>query len=64
MQLEPLAKWCKADYVDKRVEKIVGKENKLIFEDGSELEYGVLVLNVGSRTRGSNDIKGVSEFAL
>jgi NADH dehydrogenase FAD-containing subunit len=64
VQLEPLAKWCSAEYVEKRVAKIVGNENKLILEDGSELPYDVLAVNVGSRTRGANQTKGVWDFSL
>ena len=64
IQLKPLAKWCKADYIEKRVEKVIGNENKLIFEDGSELPYDVLCLNVGSVTRDSNKIPGIWEHSL
>lgn len=43
-------------------------ENKVIMEDGEILEYDVLCLNVGSRTRGAEDnksmIKGVKEYSL
>jgi len=56
VQLKPLAKWCNADYIEKTVSKINGKENKIILEDGSEISYDLLAVNVGSRTRGSSTV--------
>lgn len=50
--------------MQKRVSRIVGEENKLILEDGSELEYDVLALNVGSKTKDTNNVKGVWEHSL
>lgn len=44
--------------------KVVGSENKLILEDGSEVAYDVLALNVGSKTKDSNNVKGVWEHSL
>lgn len=64
VHLEPLADWCGADYVEKRVEKIDGNANKLYFEGGGEMDYDVLGVNVGSRTRGANDVKGVWDYSL
>ena len=64
MDLEPLAKWCRADYVEKRVKKIVGSQNMIELEDGSKMEYDVLVVNVGSKTRGTEEVKGVYEHSL
>ena len=57
--MEPLANWCNADYIQKCVKRIVGNENRLELSDGSSLEYDVLALNVGSKTRGTNQIPGV-----
>ena len=64
IDLEPLAKWCRAEYVEKRVAKIVGKESKILLEDGSEIQYDVLVVNVGSKTRGTEEVPGVLENSL
>jgi NADH dehydrogenase FAD-containing subunit len=64
VQLEPLAKWCKADYIEQRVEKIIANENKILLKDGSYVDYDVLVVNVGSRTQGSYSIPGVWENSL
>lgn len=44
--------------------KVVGNQNKLILEDGSELPYDVLCLNVGSVTRDANNVPGIWEHAL
>ena len=54
IQLEPLAKWCKAEYIEKRVARICGDGNKVELEDGTSVEYDLLCVNVGSRTRGSH----------
>jgi len=55
IHLKPLAKWCNAEYVEKRVTKIIGNENRIALEDGSKIDYDLLVVNVGSRTRGSTN---------
>ena len=39
-------------------------ENKLLLEDGTEVEYDVLGLNVGSKTRGAKTVEGVWEHSL
>ena len=65
--LEPLAKWCKADYIEKRLEKVVANENKIILDDGQVVEYDILALNLGSRTRGTTGehaTTGVWEHSL
>ena len=64
IQLEPLAVWCQAQFVNKRVEKVQGSESKLWLEDGSVIDYDVLVLNVGSKTKDTINVKGVWEHAL
>jgi NADH dehydrogenase FAD-containing subunit len=64
IMMEPLAKWCHADFIQKRVKEVKASENKLIMEDDSEVEYDVLALNVGSRTRGSTTVPGVWENSL
>lgn len=56
-----MARWCNADFVGKRVAEIRGAENRLVLEDGQTIDYDVLAVNVGSRTRGANDVKGVKE---
>jgi len=65
--MAPLAKWCNANYVEQRITKVVGDENRIILEDGSSIDYDVLVLNVGSKTRGTTGeqvVAGVWENSL
>jgi NADH dehydrogenase FAD-containing subunit len=62
--LEPLAYWCKADYIEKKVQMIDAQKNKLVLEDQSEVNYDALAVNVGSRTRGARDVKGVEKHSL
>ena len=64
MHLEPLAKWCRADYIESRVHKIDADKNTLELENGQNVEYDLLALNVGSRTRGANEVKGVLNHSL
>ena len=64
MHLEPVAHCCKADYIEKRVQLIDAKNNSIVFEDGSNVSYDALGINVGSRTRGANEVKGVWEHSL
>jgi len=64
VHLEPLAKWCKADWVKGKVVKIEGNANKIHLENGETLDYDVLAINVGSKTRDTNQVKGVWDHAL
>jgi NADH dehydrogenase FAD-containing subunit len=67
VHMAPLAKWCHADYVEQRITKVVGNENRIVLEDGSSINYDVLVLNVGSKTRGTTGehaVGGVWENSL
>lgn len=42
----------------------MGKENKVYLQDGSVVDYDVLVINVGSKTRDSQNVEGVEEYGL
>ena len=64
VHLNPLAQWCGATYIEQRVARISGAENKLYLENGETLEYDVLAVNVGSKTKDSGNVKGVWEHAL
>ena len=44
--------------------KIVGNENKLILENGDTVEYDLLAVNVGSKTKDTGGVKGVWEHGL
>ena len=64
VELAPLAKWCKAEYIDARVEKIEASANKVHCANGKVVEYDALAVNVGSKTKDTGNIKGVWENAL
>jgi NADH dehydrogenase FAD-containing subunit len=64
VHLEPLADWCEADYVEKRVERIDAKNNRLHFEGGGDIAYDVLGINVGSKTRGASQVEGALQHSL
>ena len=53
IEMAPLAKWCGAEYIEKRVKRVLANENRLEMEDGTFVDYDVLALNVGSKTRGA-----------
>lgn len=63
VQCPPLGEWCKANFIEKRVQSIKGNENTLHFEDGSKLEYDILAVNVGSKTF-EGGVKGIWEHAM
>ena len=62
--MKPLAEWCRAEFIQKKVKRIVANENRIDFEDGTYIAYDVLALNIGSRTKGTYTIKGVWEHSL
>jgi NADH dehydrogenase FAD-containing subunit len=64
VELAPLAKWCGAAFIQNRVKEVKANTNTLLFEDGSTLQYDVLALNVGSKTRGAQSVEGVWEHSL
>ena len=67
VDLDPLAKWCNANYIEKRVIKIVANENKIILSDNSVVDYDILALNLGSKTKGTtgkHTVEGVWEYSL
>ena len=59
LKLEPLAHWCNAEYVQKRVKTVDAAKNTIHMVDGSSLDYDVAVFNVGSKTRGTFSVQGV-----
>jgi NADH dehydrogenase FAD-containing subunit len=64
VHLEPLAKWCKAAWIQQRVVRIEGNANKIHFENGESIDYDVLAINVGSKTKDTGNVKGVWEHSL
>ena len=62
--MKPLAAWCKADYIEKEVTRVQGDQNRIHLEDGTTIDYDLLVLNVGSRSRGSHSVPGIWDHSL
>ena len=56
--------WSGAEYVEKKVDHIKANDNKIHCEDGTVIPYDVLVINVGSRTRGAEKVIGVWENSM
>ena len=48
----------------KRVTRVEGNKNLVHLEDGTTVEYDVLALDVGSRTRGTYTMPGVQDKSL
>jgi selenide,water dikinase len=64
VEMEPVCKFVGARFVEQRVKRINATENKLELENGDSVEYDILAVNVGSRTKGGYDIPGVYEHSL
>lgn len=64
VELKPVAEWCKATFIEKRVVKIMADDNKIECDDGEVVEYDVLAINVGSKTKKTFDTPGVLEYSL
>mgnify|MGYP001580299268 CR=1 FL=1 len=44
--------------------QIIANENKIVLDDGTTMNYDVLAVNVGSRTKGASSLPGVWEHSL
>ena len=64
IELEPLAIWSGANFIESRVKSISGNDNLIELENGNKEHYDVLVVNIGSKTKDTLDTKGVWEHAL
>lgn len=62
--LDPLSKWCKAEFIDSKVTKIEASQNKISLTDGRIVEYDALAVNIGSRTKNAGQVTGVWDFSL
>lgn len=62
--LEPLAYSCNCEFILATVTRIDPTEQVVYLEDGREISYDVLSINVGSRTLGTGDVTGVPEYAI
>ena len=64
MDLRKLAYKCNAEFLRLRAVKIEPKFNMLILEDGTEVKYDILSVNIGSRTLGTQTVPGVWDHSL
>eukprot|EP00356_Strombidium_inclinatum_P012573 CAMPEP_0170486892 /NCGR_PEP_ID=MMETSP0208-20121228/5812_1 /TAXON_ID=197538 /ORGANISM="Strombidium inclinatum, Strain S3" /LENGTH=417 /DNA_ID=CAMNT_0010760979 /DNA_START=1 /DNA_END=1254 /DNA_ORIENTATION=+ len=64
VHLEPLAVWSHAKYIQQKVVKIEANKNRIHLKNGSTVEYDVLCVNVGSRTKAGFSVPGVWENSL
>ena len=62
--LQPLAYSCNADFILATVVRVDPDGQKVYLEDGREIAYDVLSINVGSRTHGTGQVPGVTENAI
>ena len=62
--MKPLAEWCNAEFIQQRVHKIEGDRNRLHLQNNQIVDYDVLALNIGSKTKDTGNIKGVVEHSL
>ena len=64
IHLDVLARWGNCEYIQSSVIKIIGAENMILLENGQQIYYDVLCINIGSRWNQKNQIPGVLEYSL
>ena len=64
MELRPLAEWAGARFIHAQVTGIDPDQKKVFVDGRPPISYDVVSINVGSTTRGTEDIPGVKEYAL
>jgi selenide,water dikinase len=64
VHLEPLAKWSNAGFINQKVERILADQNRIKLVNGDFVDYDVLAINIGSRTKAAHSIPGVWEHSL
>lgn len=64
VHLEPLAVWSHAKYIEATVVKIEANKNRIHLKNGQTVEYDVLVVNVGSKTKAGDSVPGVWDHSL
>lgn len=47
---EFLSYWCKFEFIEQRLKRIIPQNNMIILENGIELYYNILAINIGSET--------------
>mmetsp|Transcript_819 Transcript_819/g.856 ORF Transcript_819/g.856 Transcript_819/m.856 type:complete len:390 (-) Transcript_819:90-1259(-) len=64
INLSLLCKFTQTRFVEKRGKRLDAENQLLVMEDDEELRYDILVVNIGSKTLGTESIPGVNEFSL
>jgi selenide,water dikinase len=64
VHIEPIAVWSLAEYIQQPVVKIEGNKNRIHLKNGQIVEYDVLCVNVGSRTKAGYEVPGVWDHSL
>ncbi|GMH50241.1 hypothetical protein TrRE_jg1401 [Triparma retinervis] len=64
INLEPLANYAGVTFVNAKVASADLDGCKLLLDNGSELVYDVVSFDIGSATRGHDEVKGAGEFSI
>ena len=64
INLEALAKWSGAEFILGKVSRISGDDQRVYLEGGQVIEYDLLSINIGSKTKAVDHIPGVWEHSL
>jgi len=64
VHIEPIAVWSHATYIQQPVVRIEGNKNRVHLANGQMVEYDVLCVNVGSRTKAGSEVPGVWDHSL
>ena len=64
INLEPLANYAGVTFVNAKVASADLDGCKLLLDNGSELVYDVVSFDIGSATRGHDEVKGAREFTI
>jgi NADH dehydrogenase FAD-containing subunit len=62
--LQPLAFSCNTDFILATATRIDPDAQKVYLDDGREIAYDVLSINIGSRTYGTSAVLGIIEHAI
>ena len=64
IRLQPLADWAGLTFINKPVADIDVQSRTLFFPDGASVGYDVVSIDIGSTTRGFEDVPGAKEHTI
>lgn len=64
IDVQNLCKLHNTRFIDDQAVKIIAAQHKLLLRSGNEIQYDILAIDIGSRTKGTYSIPGVKEYAL